>query len=47
VLFAFFVLQANADQLYLSPAMQLGQHTLQPLLDEAADISRRLSAAGH
>ncbi|WIA40901.1 hypothetical protein OEZ86_004562 [Tetradesmus obliquus] len=39
--------QADLSQLYASPAMQLGQHSLQPLLDEAADINRRLGAAGY
>jgi hypothetical protein len=47
LLLLLLLLQADVGQLYASPAMQLGQHSLQPLLDEAADINRLLSAAGY
>jgi len=37
-------LQEACDDLYLAPSLKLSQQHLQPLLDEAADIQRRLAA---
>lgn len=39
-------LQDELQRLYLSPAMQLSEDSLQPLLDEAADINSRLRTTG-
>jgi hypothetical protein len=32
--------------MYLPPCLKLNQQQLQPLLDEAADVERRLAALG-
>ena len=36
--------QDTTPDLYLAPSLKLAQQHLQPLLDEAADIQRRLEA---
>lgn len=40
------ITQDDLERLYLSPAMKLSLESLQPLLDEAQAIDRRLREAG-
>lgn len=42
---ALLVLQ-DLSEVYLAPSLKLGREHLQPLLDEAADVQRRLEALG-
>jgi hypothetical protein len=36
----------DSGEVYLAPSLKLGHEHLQPLLDEAADVQRRLAAMG-
>jgi hypothetical protein len=39
-------MQGLVQDVYLGPSLKLAQQHLQPLLDEAADVQRRLAALG-
>lgn len=46
VLVCLVVRVQDADEVYLAPSLKLGREHLQPLLDEAEDVQRRLAAMG-
>lgn len=44
--FAFAAVLQDISEVYLAPGLKLAREHLQPLLNEAADMQRRLAALG-